>query len=302
MEYRLRTLSGLLAFEAAARHGSLTAAAQELARTQSAVSQQVKGLEEEIGLPLFVRRPREVTLTPAGRCLADVVTASLGAINHKIDELRRRAEPNVIRLTVYHSFAVNWLIPRLPNFGVRRPELDVRIGADDRKLDLIAGGFDLAIRGVRRGQPAPQGSALMRGEVMIPVYSPALSPDTEITADDMRHYPLLREEDRSLWQEWLDLNGQPGPAVLSGKAYSHTGLLVQAAMVGAGIALVPVAIAAEALKAGRLCCVRGQHPDSGYMVHIVVAEDPVPEKVAAFVDWFQDEMQLMDEEMRAFIE
>lgn len=302
MEYRLRTLSGLLAFDAAARHGSLTEAAKELGRTQSAVSQQVKGFEAEIGLELFVRRPREIMLTPAGQRLADAVQSSLSGINQTIDELRRCCEPNVIQVTTYHSFAVNWLVPRLPAFGVRHPELDVRVNADDRFVDLVAGGFDLAVQGRRRGQPGPANSVLFRDERVIPVYAPCLTGGDEITANEMHKYPLIREEGRSLWREWLRNNGLNCNVVESGKAYSHTGLLVQAATVGAGIALIPIAIAAESLKAGRLKCVRGRHIDSGYRLHLVAQQGALPEKIAHFVDWFGDELRMMDEEMRAYIE
>lgn len=300
MEYRLRTLSGLLAFEAAARHGSLTAAAQELARTQSAVSQQVKGLEEEIGLPLFVRRPREIVMTPAGRELAEAVTAALAGINSTIAGLKRRNEPNVLRITVYQSFAINWLIPRLSGFSQQHPELDLRLNADDRPFDLVAEGYDLAIRGGWIDRMPPN-TVPVRVEQVMPVYTPGLTNGEDITVETLIRYPLLEIEGRNFWSEWMELNGIEGPVVSAGKAYSHSGMMVQAAMTGAGVALAPLTIAAEALRRGHLKCVKGKPFKSGYGLYMLTAECPPPAKVEWFTDWIRAEMEAMEAELCPYL-
>lgn len=300
LRYRLQSLSGLLAFDAAARHGSLTLAAKELGRTQSAVSQQVKGLEEQLGFQLFVRRPREIELTPAGRSLAKSVKQALEAIDDKVTMLTRRLEPNVIRLSAYHSFAIQWLIPRLPRFNMAHPEIDIRVNADDYKVDVIAEGYDLAIRGGWLGK-LPSGVKPMRVEKYMPVYAPDLAGGREITLDELEDFPLVGYEDRSYWSDWLDHNGVQLKDPDFGKTYSHSGLLVQACIVGAGIGMAPLATAAQALIDGRLRCVRGQPTSNGFCFYSVTPEQP-SENVVLFVDWLQEEMDQMELDLQSFLQ
>ncbi|SDE68053.1 MULTISPECIES: LysR substrate-binding domain-containing protein [Kordiimonas] len=300
MRYKLQSLSGLLAFDAAARHGSLTLAAKELGRTQSAVSQQVKGLEEQLGFALFVRKPREIELTSAGRSLAKAVKQALEGIDDKVTTLMRRHEPNVIRLSAYHSFAIQWLIPRLPRFSMAHPEIDIRLNADDHQVDVVAEGYDLAIRGGWLGK-LPAGVTPMRVEKYMPVYAPCLADGREITVNELADYPLIGYEDRSYWNGWLEHNGVELEDPDFGKTYSHSGLLVQAAVVGAGIGMAPLATAAQALIDGRLRCVPGKPSSNGFCFHAVTAGDPVSENVALFIDWLQEEMDQMEVDLQQYI-
>jgi len=301
MRYKLQSLSGILAFDAAARHGSLTLAAKELGRTQSAVSQQVKGLEEQLGFALFVRRPREIELTSAGRSLAKAVKQALEGIDDRVTTLMRRHEPNVIRLSAYHSFAIQWLIPRLPRFSLAHPEIDIRLNADDHQVDVAAEGYDLAIRGGWLGK-LPSGVKPMRVEKYMPVYAPCLADGRDITVDDLTEYPLIGYEDRSYWNDWLEHNGVELRDPDYGKTYSHSGLLVQAAIVGAGIGMAPLATAAQALIDGRLKCVRGKPSSNGFCFHAVTAGEPVSENVALFVDWLESEMAQMEIDLQNYME
>ncbi|MFC4348068.1 LysR substrate-binding domain-containing protein [Kordiimonas lipolytica] len=300
MRYKLQSLSGILAFDAAARHGSLTLAAKELGRTQSAVSQQVKGLEEQLGFALFVRRPREIELTSAGRSLAKAVKQALEGIDDRVTTLMRRHEPNVIRLSAYHSFAIQWLIPRLPRFSLAHPEIDIRLNADDHQVDVAAEGYDLAIRGGWLGK-LPSGVTPMRVEKYMPVYAPCLAEGREITVDDLTDYPLIGYEDRSYWNDWLEHNGVELRDPDYGKTYSHSGLLVQAAIVGAGIGMAPLATAAQALIDGRLKCVPGKPSSNGFCFHAVTAREPVSENVALFVDWLESEMAQMEVDLQQYL-
>ncbi len=301
MRYKLQSLSGILAFDAAARHGSLTLAAKELGRTQSAVSQQVKGLEEQLGFALFVRKPREIELTSAGRALAKAVKQALEGIDEKVTTLMRRHEPNVIRLSAYHSFAIQWLIPRLPRFSMAHPEIDIRLNADDHQVDVAAEGYDLAIRGGWLGK-LPSGVKPMRVEKYMPVYAPSLADGREITVDDLTDFPLIGYEDRSYWNDWLEHNDVELRDPDYGKTYSHSGLLVQAAIVGAGIGMAPLATAAQALIDGRLRCVRGKPSSNGFCFHAVTAGEPVSENVALFVQWLEDEMAQMEVDLQNYME
>ena len=288
--FKLRTLSGLLAFDSAARHGSLTLAAKELGRTQSAVSQQVKALEQELGLQLFVRRPREVTLTPEGRAFAETLSAALKDVEATVTALQQKDEPNILWLTTYQSFAIHWLIPRLPRFSMRHPEIDVRINADDQRLDLRAQGIDLAIR---VGTP-PGASEILGAETFAPVYAPSLSPDRKIEGGDILNFRLLAHEHVHFWEAWFGLNGVEAQQVEIATDFSHSGLLVQAASAGGGIALAPPLIAADALATGRLKGVPGRALPTGYHYYLEPAGAEMPEKVRLFNDWMHGEIADME--------
>ncbi len=293
--FKLRSLSGLLAFDAAAQHGSLTKAAKELGRTQSAVSQQVKLLEEETGLSLFVRRPREVALTPEGRALAKSVRDAFTAIEDTVNQQAARDEPNVLRLTTYQSFAINWLIPRLSKFNLQYPEIDVLLNVDDKHQDVKAEGYDLAVR-------VGRGDKLVQKEMFAPIYSSRLNGDVDITKEDACKYPLLEHQTKDAWGSWFELNDVKPDAVNIGGRYSHSGLLIQAAAAGGGIALVPYAIAAEAILSGQFKCVYGKPLDTPYGYYVVHAHDVLPKKCQVFEEWLVQEMANMETQMRTFID
>lgn len=293
MRYKLQSLSGLLAFDAAARHGSLTLAAQELGRTQSAVSQQVKGLEEQLGFALFIRRPREIELTAAGKAFAKSVKQALEQIDSTVTTLTRRNEPNVLRVSSYHSFAIQWLIPRLPSFSMRHPEIDIRVNGDDHMVDVSSEGYDIALRGGWVGK-LPPGVTPMRVEQFLPVYAPRICPERYVGIDELERFPLIGYENYSYWQDWLELNDIRLDDPDLGKTYSHSGLVVQAAIVGAGVALAPLTTAAQALADGRLRCIPGKPLDTGYCFYPVVAEDPPREQLQLFLDWIEEEMAFME--------
>ncbi len=295
MTFKLRSLSGLMAFDATARHSSLTLAANELGRTQSAVSQQVKLFEEQTGLSLFVRKPREIVLTPEGRALAKTVRDALENIEVTVNQQSQRDEPNILRLTTYQSFAINWLIPRLPKFNELHPEIDVLLNVDDRHQDVRAEGYDLAIRVGAQAE-------VIRKEMFAPIYAPRLNGDDEITKELASDFPLLEHQTKDAWSSWFDLNGvDAGKTQIAGR-YSHSGLLVQAAAAGGGIALVPYAIASLAILAGQFKCVYGKPLDTPYGYYLVHAYEEKPNKVSLFEAWLIEEMARMEQEMEPFIE
>jgi LysR family transcriptional regulator, glycine cleavage system transcriptional activator len=167
----LRSLSGLIDFECAARWGSFKLAARELHKTPAAVSLQVKQLEEAVGFPLFVRHPRHIALTAKGEELSIAVGRMLGDLRAKVAALQRGDEESVLRISTTHSFAIKWLVPRMHRFTKLYPELDIRIDSNDAPVDLEADTTDVAVRygPVREGDS----STLFR-ERLVPVYSPEL--------------------------------------------------------------------------------------------------------------------------------
>ncbi len=281
--HKLRTFSGMLAFDAAARHGSLTLAAKELGRTQSAVSQQVKALEQQLGLVLFARKPREISLTAAGRALAKTVRASIEEIEATVTDLSRKNDPHILRLTTYQSFSIHWLIPRLPSFSMKHPEIDVRIDAADQILDLRTEDIDLAIR----VGTAPAGAIVLLPETFLPLYAPSIADGKPIESADAVQHRLLVHLNAKLWNEWFKLNGLDiqHPEIATG--YSHSGLLVQAAIAGGGIALAPPVIAADSVYSGRLNYICGKPLLTGFEYYIETTEKDPPEKVRLFIEWVQ---------------
>jgi LysR family transcriptional regulator, glycine cleavage system transcriptional activator len=244
------SLSGLLDFEAAARHGGFRAAAAEPHKTPAALSQQIKGLEQSLGLALFVRHPRHVAITPAGQALAATVARLLGELREQVQALRETQDPQRVRISATHSLAMKFLVPRLHAFTAAHPAVDVRVEASDQLADLDGGGCDIALR---YQALAAMDGPLLYAEQQLVVYSPALSARPLPLAELLRQ-PLLHEEGGQ--DGWLCLLARAGLASRRhldfSRACSHGGLLVQAAVAGLGVALVPYALAAEDLAQRRL--------------------------------------------------
>src|SRR5437764_4445797 len=172
---RTRPISAghLRAFEAVARHLNFRAASEEMALTQSAVSRQIQSLEEEVGVPLFLRHTRAVELTSAGAQLLLAVSSSLPRIDSAVRQIRQSAGRRAVALTTFASFASMWLIPRLEQFQRDNPDIDIRIDASDATLDLEVADVDLALRyGPMATMPA--NATRMFGEQLTPVASPWL--------------------------------------------------------------------------------------------------------------------------------
>jgi LysR family transcriptional regulator, glycine cleavage system transcriptional activator len=247
----LRSLSGVIDFDCAARWGSFKLAAQELHKTPAAVSQQVRHLEENVGFALFVRHPRHITLTEKGRELAVSVSRALGDLRGKIGALQLGEEESVLRISSTHSFAIKWLVPRMHRFTKLYPELDIRIDSNDVPVDLEAESTDVAIRygPVRDGDP----ETLFR-ERLVPVYSPELlAPGQEgLTLADLPQHRLLCEISSESWLQLLNENKALKAKYDFSRGYSHWGVLVQAAVAGQGVALVPYGIACQDLATGAL--------------------------------------------------
>src|SRR5262245_13273716 len=206
----------LLGFEAAARHLSFTKAGEELHLTQSALSRQIKDLEDQVGVPLFQRRHRALALTDAGQqfhTVAAQVITSVRAATERIRAQSGRRQP--LSVTTTNSFAALWLIPRLPGFTRTHQGVDVRITADPRVQDLERDGFDVAIRHGPQALAGPNAQRLF-GERVFPVCSPKLLRDKSRplrAPADLKHHVLLQYDDPEVrhpwlhWKTWLEVAG-----------------------------------------------------------------------------------------------
>jgi len=290
----LPPLNGLRAFEAAARHLSFTRAAEELHVTQAAISHQVKGLEGRLGMPLFVRLNRALMLTEAGQRLYPPSRDALDQLANAVAALQTHDTAGALTVSVLPSFAAKWLVPKISRFQERHPDIDLRISSSDRVVDLAREGVDVAIRLGDGHWPGLQVERVLKDE-MAPVCSPALVPQLQEPADlahaTLLHENIMKHEIYPGWDVWLKKAGVHGVDLSRGLDFSHTHILLQAAMDGRGVALGALALAAEDIVAGRLVVPFDLRVSFGYAYYLVyqpaTAERP---KIKAFREWVIEEL------------
>lgn len=240
---RLPQLDRLAVFDAAARHRSFTKAAAERFLTQSAVSRQIAALEAELGAPLFRRGHRRLELTDDGQRLAQAVGGALAAVREAVEAIRAPRRRQVLALTTTPGLASLWLIPRLSDFLAGHPGIDVRIDATLSARELVADGFDLAIRYLPLGDP--QAQPLFRESVQ-PMCAPALLKrrGTPLKAPaDLRHHTLLQLEGPPgmgmplEWASWLQAAGVGGLEPAAMLSFTQYDAAVAAAVAGQGVVL-----------------------------------------------------------------
>lgn len=296
----LPSLDFLRGFEAAGRRLSFTLAAEELFVTQSALSRQIKSLEDALGIVLFERRHRALALTPAGAAFHRDVTTALSALAAAADSVRgaTRAPGLVVSTTV--SFASLWIIPRLSRFRARHPDVEVYVSADDRVVDLARGDVDIAVRYLPEGL-APETSARLFGERMLPVVSPTLlrrgGAPLARPADLARHVLLHLDDPEGRmpwlnWPSWLSSNGAPDLKPAGSLRFRLYDQVIQAAVGGQGVALGRIPMIAEHLRDGRLVAPFARRYDSARGYYAIVASGAAERPdVTAFVRWLGEEAQ-----------
>lgn len=291
----LPALDLLVGFEAAARHLSFTRAGEELFLTQSAVSRQIKELEEQLGVPLFQRRHRALALTPEGQQFYAAAAQVLVTMRAATDRLRSRTGRRAIALTTTHSFAALWLIPRLAGFTRAHPEADVRITADTRVQDLEREGLDIAIR---HGPPSLAGPNAIRlfGERVFPVCSPKLLARKQLKKpDDLKNHVLLQYDDPDgrhpwlHWKTWLEVAGIADLRAAGTLSFSGYEQIIPAAVAGHGVALGRTPLVRDLLASKELVAPFKSSADPARAYFAIVSKRAAgrPE-VAAFVDWLKE--------------
>ena len=274
------------AFLAVARHLNFRAAAEELALTQSAVSRQIQALEDEVGLPLFLRHTRAVELTGAGAQLQRTVAPALERIDAAVRLVRQTAGRKSVAIATWASFASTWLIPRMEAFQREHPDIDLRIDASDVPVDMDTADIDLALRYSLPGARMA-GAERLFGEQLAVVASPWLLKSTlPVRAPaDVARFTLIEAGDahRSLHLEWLSWRRW--------LSFNHAHQIVQAALSGQGLALARLPLIADALARGDLVEVLpGHRLDSplAYWLLVGPRSSQRPE-VQAFCTWLRAE-------------
>ena len=254
MPRQLPPLNALRSFEAAARYESFTRAAEELHVTQGAVSQQVKALEAQLGIKLFLRERQRLQITRAGRDYLVVIREALDHIGAGTERLRERQGGNVLTISTSLDFAAKWLVHRLGRFAVAHPGIDLRVSATMHHVDFARDDVDVAVRHGDGSWPGLEATQLC-AEQIFAICSPKLLAGRNRLRQpaDVLKWPLLRLEDQSTaWERWFALAGIAAPARLPGPVLNRASMLIDAAIDGQGVALARTTLAAWDLIGGRI--------------------------------------------------
>jgi LysR family glycine cleavage system transcriptional activator len=289
----LPTLDFLKGFEAAARHLSFTKAASELFVTQSAVSRQIQSLEEQLGVSLFQRRPKDLVLTEAGETLYRAASEVLRQVREAIERLDAGGRPEALTVTCTVAFASLWLIPRLSAFRQERPGADVRIAADNSLLDLERQRMDVAIR-FSPPKLVPDHAIRLFGEEIFPVCAPALLRDRARPLkrpEDLGHHVLLHLEEPGGLQPWVNWTTWLEPLALEvdtagALRFNQYDQMIQAAVDGQGVALGRSPLLRRLIKQGKLVAPFDRKTVSPRAYYVFTARDAAErQEVSDFVAW-----------------
>jgi len=283
-------LNAIRAFEAAARHLSFSAAGEELHVTHPAISHQIRRLEEWLGVSLFHRDARKVRLTDSGLALQASANAALSDLAAACRRIRRNAAAASLSVGCIPSIASRWLVPRLPDFTARHPEIAIRVAyakAEDRLEDddndiLITLGAD----------PSPRATSLkLFSRISRPACSPhylarrgRLETSAQIAGAD-----LLHDETRQGWQEWFVKAGIGKTDVGNGPVFADFNILATAVIAGHGVALCPIEVFREELRRGDLVVVSDISTDDDKGYFLTMSAQPSAAEIT-FADWFRDQV------------
>jgi LysR family glycine cleavage system transcriptional activator len=250
---RLPPLNSLKCFEAAGRLLSFTDAARELNVTQAAISHQIKVIEAFLGVSLFNRYPRRLTLTDQGKALLPDVIEAFDRVSSAVASLSREQYSNVLSVRLAPSFAAKWLSPRLKYFWLQYPEIDLRLYHAHPAVDFDREDIDIAVTYGKGDWPGVVSEKLLSLD-FFPVCSPSfLNTDKPLTdLHNLRYYALLHDANYECWRDWLALAGIDDIEASRGTIIDDTNVLIQAAMDGQGIALGSTTFVADLLDSGRL--------------------------------------------------
>ncbi len=284
----------LRAFESAARHLSFTRAAADLNVTQAAISHQIKQLESELGVALFIRLTRQLMLTNEGQALYSVVFDAFDLIENSVEKIVSGTGDQMLNVSLTPYFSSKWLTIRLSRFWALHPDLDLRLHHTSSPGQLHQNDIDLAITWGLDDWPDTESRQLLRSHV-VPVCSPDLiTQDLPLrSVGDLYKYTLLHENDYSMWTLWLERSGVENVTLKRGTTMDDANVVIQAAVDGQGIALGSDVLCAEDLKAGRLIRPFKKDLSIPYSYYIVYRPGALKrQKVRKFYDWLLSETKV----------
>ncbi|AYN22457.1 transcriptional regulator GcvA [Alcaligenes aquatilis] len=288
-------LQALRVFTEVGRHGSIKLAAQALGVTSGAVSQQIRLLEDRLGVTLFVRSHHKMSLSETGEQVYPVLLTAFDQIEQAMHTLDATKQRKTLTISTVPSFAASWLIPRLADFKQQHPDIEIRVEASPTLVDLRRDNVDIAIRHGLGVYPGLQAEPLM-APVLLPVASPALLKDKPAIQEpaDCLEWPLLQDADRADWALWLSAHGVKDDARADrGTAFEDDYLLIRGAIAGLGLALIPQEYAQDEIAAGRLVQVLDKPWPTRFAYYLVTLPDTTQRaEVRAFSDWIIKQAQL----------
>ncbi|MBO0765574.1 MAG: LysR family transcriptional regulator [Hyphomicrobiaceae bacterium] len=295
--FDLPPLDLIRGFEAAARTLSFTLAAEELCVTQSAVSRQIRALEDHLGVALFERRPRSLALTGPGLALQRTAAELLERLQETVNRLRTDVAAPQLTVTTTGGFASLWLIPRLRTFTALHPNVDVRISATYKTIELERSLVDVAVR-YCQAKDTPQDAIRLFGEELFPVCSPELKTrqlHPLSTLEDLKHHALLHinidwASDPLDWDTWLAARGHAGLKPALSIRFDSYEQMIQAAVGGQGVAMGIGRLVSGLMASGQLVAPFGERTigSRGYFIIRSRLTGDRPH-VRAFVDWLTQE-------------
>ncbi|WP_312919544.1 LysR family transcriptional regulator [Stutzerimonas nitrititolerans] len=299
MRRKIPSTAALIAFEAAARHGSFTRAAEELALTQSAICRQIGGLETFLGLALFRRSRRGVQLTEAGQSYARRIAAQLDAVERDTLSVMGQQGAMSLELAVVPTFGTQWLVPRLKHFQAQHPQITLNLTNRTRPFLFADTDFDAAIY-FGDGEWSGTEAHFLMPEDLQPVCSPALLPDGEpLDAEALAQMPLLQQTTRPYaWRQWFDALGMKVARDMTGPRLELFSMLAQAAEHGMGVALIPPFLIQRELAEGRLVLTHPQaYRSETRAYYLMIPERKVESAgLVAFRDWVAGEARVWREQ------
>ena len=269
MRSKLPSLNSLKVFEAVARHLSFTKAAAELYVTQAAASHQIKILEGQLGVALFVRHPRRIQLTNEGKILLPVMSRSLDAIASGVEKITSDTGLGMLRVRLGPSISAKWLSPKLNDFWRHNPDINLSLFHSNEEVDFSREDIDIAITYGDGNWPNVESSHLLSLD-LFPVCSPALVNGfgEDFCEADLEHMPLLHDANYHSWSQWVKGAGIVGVNPNRGVIIDDTNVLVQAAIDGQGVAIGSSLVVNEHLRSGRLVRLFDHilRPDESYYI------------------------------------
>lgn len=291
------SFKAIQAFEAAARLSSFALAAEELFVTASAISHQIKLLEEQFAVRLFHRVHRAVVLTDAGRVYAEEVSAAFARIDMATRELGRTAKSDILTVHSTPSFATQWLMPRLARFSALEPDIDVRLNASyPAPADLLTQGVDIDIRyGMKRLQPAGTMVLPFPAETIVPLCAPSLANGEQPVRvpEDLHHHMLIHSEVCLVsWRDWMRQHRKVSLDISRGPRFDRSFMAISAAVDGQGICLESLLLVQRELETGRLVAPFGFAGPKvqGYTFNVLKSCAELP-KIRSFQDWLFSELE-----------
>lgn len=292
---KLPSLNALRAFEAGARHLSFTRAADELSVTQTAISHQVRQLEDHLGVKLFERRPRELALTPAGSALYPVLSEAFDRVAEAVTRIRARPESRPLSVSLTPTFGSRWLAQRLGRFWREYPDVDLRLHHSVQLVDLLRDDVDMAVRFGRGGWAGLVAERLMRAQAT-PLCSPELMKGSNPlrSPSDLKHHVLIQEKDYQGWTEWLaaagvkDVDGRRGPVI------DDVNAIIRSAIEGHGVMIAIPEVLSEEIASGKLVAPFETRPDPAFAYYVVYPPGGLDRPEArAFHDFLKAEAEVV---------